>query len=93
VFVGSWQHIWLLTLPFVALFLPAIIIAIIASTIWPDEKVPLPPTLALPKWFSHLPHYRMLRHPEVGEVLFYGGPGVVEEDEESDKENAANQQQ
>ena len=47
---GSWTHVWVLALPFVAIILPGIIFAIIASTIWPDQKIRLPSSLGLPKW-------------------------------------------
>jgi len=85
---GSWQHFWILALPFVALFFPGIIIAIIASTIWPSEEVPLPASLVLPKWFRRLPHYRMLSHPDTRGVVFYGGgmPEVDLEDEDDQQD-------
>lgn len=66
---GSWQHVWVLALPFVAMIVPGIIIAIIASTIWPSEKVPLPKSLRLPPWFTRLPMYLFQRHPEMHRVL------------------------
>ena len=85
---GSWSHVWVLSLPFLALILPGIIIAIIAATIWPDEEIPLPATLALPKWFRRLPHYRMLRHPDAREVVLFGGPDFRDEGfEDEDKNN------
>jgi hypothetical protein len=79
---GSWQHVWVLCLPFIALIIPGVIIAVIASTIWPDEEVRLPSTLALPKWFRSLPHYRMMRHPE-GHVIFSMGSSDMEPEEEN----------
>jgi hypothetical protein len=84
---GSWAHIWILILPFVALFLPAIIIAIIAATIWPGSDVSLPATLGLPRWFRRLPHYRMLRDPEAREVMFYGGSEFIEDEPDFQIEN------
>lgn len=84
---GSWAHIWMLTLPFVALFLPAIIIAIIAATIWPDSEVSLPATLGLPRWFRRLPYYRMFRDPEAREAMFYGGSELVEDEPDFQIEN------
>lgn len=47
---GSWVYVWLLILPFVALFVPAILIGIVAATIWPNESPSLPSSLALPTW-------------------------------------------
>ncbi len=85
---GSWSYIWILTLPFVALFLPAIIIGIIAATIWPDSEVSLPTTLGLPQWFRRLPHYRMLRDPEVREAMFYGGSESFEYDSDVNTDNS-----
>lgn len=51
---GSWRGVWLLVLPFLALFVPVIIFAIVASTIWPDQGLSFPSTLSLPNWFRRL---------------------------------------
>jgi hypothetical protein len=51
---GSWAHVWLLALPFVALFAPAVIILVVAATLWPSDNVSLPESVCLPKWFGRL---------------------------------------
>lgn len=66
---GSWQNVWVLCLPFIALILPAVIIAIVASTIWPEQEVSLPQSLSLPKWFHSLSYYRILRHIPEGPMV------------------------
>jgi hypothetical protein len=68
---GSWQHVWVLTLPFFAIIFPGVIIAIVASTLWPSEKVPLPNTLALPRWFTRLPMYIFHHHPDMYRGAFF----------------------
>jgi hypothetical protein len=67
---GAWTHVWLLILPFVALFAPAIIIAIIASTVWPEGNLSFPDNLELPGWARRLA-FRETRMPNGpgGEVL------------------------
>jgi hypothetical protein len=55
---GSWQHVWLLALPFIALFLPAALIAIVASTLWPDEHPSFPRSLSVPDWARRLEFLR-----------------------------------
>ena len=58
---GSWDNVWLLALPFVALIIPTIIILIVASTIWPSGRPSFPRSLNLPDWFHFL---RFPRPPE-----------------------------
>jgi len=53
---GSWTHVWILLLPFVALLVPGIVVAIVALTIWPSENLRLPKGLILPTWFDRLMH-------------------------------------
>jgi len=87
---GSWQNIWVLCLPFIALVLPGVIIGIVASTIWPDQEVSLPQSLALPQWFRSLLRYRMLRHPE-GRMIMSIGPSEMDvAPNEDDKERSTN---
>lgn len=47
---GGWSLLWIFLLPFGALFLPAIIVAIVSSTIWPKGPQ-WPRTLNIPDWF------------------------------------------
>lgn len=58
---GSWANVWLLILPFVALFVPAMIVGIVAATIWPNATPELPATLSLPSWAQRLEFMRF--HP------------------------------
>jgi hypothetical protein len=51
---GAWKGVWLLLLPFVALFAPALIFIIVATTIWPDQGLSFPRALAVPEWFHRL---------------------------------------
>ena len=37
-----------------ALLVPAVIIVVIAFTVWPDERASLPASLCLPGWFDKL---------------------------------------
>ena len=68
---GAWTHAWLLILPFVALFAPAIMIVIIASTIWPEAAPPFPESLELPVWARRLAFRESRMHDGPrGEVLF-----------------------
>lgn len=39
---GSWENVWILVLPFVALIVPGVIIAVVGSTIWPKGKPTFP---------------------------------------------------
>lgn len=89
---GSWTHVWVLALPFVAIILPGIIIAIIASTIWPDQKIRLPSSLGFPKWFQELRVNQMLGLPRSRESLGEGNlSDVVKNLEGRDqKDNAPN---
>jgi len=85
---ASWQHVWVLMLPFVAMIAPAIIIAIIASTIWPSKKVSLPKSLRLPPWFTRMPMYIFHRHPEMQRELFLRYESEIRsKDEESVSED------
>lgn len=47
---GSWSNVWLLALPFLALALPAIIVGLVASTLWPKDELAFPASLCLPEW-------------------------------------------
>lgn len=47
---GGWSLLWISLLPIGALFLPGILVAIAASTIWPKGPQ-WPKTLKLPEWF------------------------------------------
>lgn len=89
---GSWQHAWVLAFPFVALIVPAIIIAIIASTIWPNEEVPLPKSLRFPQWFTRLPMSIFRRYPGMSRDLLFMYEGKVSsKEEESGSEKRSNQ--
>lgn len=55
--VGSWKHIWVLLLPFGALFIPAIVIALVAA-IWPDKSSSFADTLRAPAWYRKATHLR-----------------------------------
>lgn len=50
---GAWTNVWLLMLPFLALVIPSIIIAI-PMVVWEEMHKKFPSTLALPKWFQSL---------------------------------------
>jgi hypothetical protein len=50
---GSWRNGWLLSLPFIALGIALIIIAL-ATTIWPSGKPAFPRSLSTPSWFGSL---------------------------------------
>lgn len=65
----SWHNWWLLLLPVLALFVPAIIIAIVAGTIWPTGEPRLPATLGLPKWFIDLTNLHSARPPSFGDFV------------------------
>jgi hypothetical protein len=49
--MGGWQDVWIMALPLVALILPGVIFAVIASTVWPQSGVPFPKELTPPRWF------------------------------------------
>ena len=69
---GSWSHLWLLFLPFLALIIPMIIIAIIGATIWPESKTSIPNTLTPPSWFHQLVmKHRIYADPHVHEMFIY----------------------
>lgn len=48
---GSWDNVWLLGLPLVALIIPLIIVAVVGSTIWPSGRPSFPKSLSLPDWY------------------------------------------
>jgi hypothetical protein len=50
---GAWTNVWLLVLPFLALFIPSIIIAI-PMILWTEVHKKFPSPLELPKWFQSL---------------------------------------
>ena len=47
---GSWTHVWVLALPFMAFILPGIIIALIAATVWPRSN----DSLAIESWVTEV---------------------------------------
>jgi hypothetical protein len=53
---GSWTHVWVLILPFIALMVPPIIIFFVGGMIWPSKELRLPKGLILPPWFDRLMH-------------------------------------
>lgn len=62
---GSWENVWLVVLPLIALIVPLIIVALVATTIWPSGRPSFPSSLSLPRWFYSLrlpPH--LLRERE-----------------------------
>jgi len=50
--LGSWDSVWLMVLPIIALFLPLAISITVAETIWPKPQPPFPKEL-LPVRFRH----------------------------------------
>jgi len=65
---GSWQNVWLLALPFVALIIPLIIVALVAATIWPSGRPSFPSSLNPPSWFFSLRvPYHIFRNLELRE--------------------------
>ena len=66
---GSWDNVWLLALPVVAIVLPLVIIIGISSMVWPKPNVEFPREL-MPR-LKGLPPY--LRHE-----LLAGGPVMVD---------------
>lgn len=35
---GSWEHVWVLALPVLALILPLLIVGLVGATLWPSPK-------------------------------------------------------
>ncbi len=81
---GSWANVWLLILPFVALFVPAIMLAIVAATIWPNSSPELPSSLSLPSWAHRLEFMRY--HA----IEMHRDPRVMIEYEARQRENKSN---
>ena len=73
---GSWENIWVLTLPFIAFFLPLIGALVISETIWPTRtrRNSYPKELLPPRWIEMMPREELLLYPdfpvdEKGETL------------------------
>ncbi len=79
--VGTWFQVWILLLPIAALILPGIIVAIIASTIWPDSTPKFSDTLQTPAWFGRSINMRRIEHLDHGQLMFYGDEGESDEPE------------
>jgi len=47
---GGWSSLWIFLLPIAALFLPAIVVGLVASTVWPSGPR-WPGALSIPDWF------------------------------------------
>jgi len=56
--IGDWSRIWILLLPLAAIFIPAIILAIISSTLWPDNSPRFGESLKSPSWYRRARHMR-----------------------------------
>jgi hypothetical protein len=52
--MGDWSRLWVVALPVVVIFLPAILIAIVATTVWP-KGIAWPKAMTLPTWLRFLP--------------------------------------
>ncbi|HSU12533.1 hypothetical protein [Longimicrobium sp.] len=85
---GSWDYVWLLVLPVLAVLLPALLVSVIASTIWPDSEPNFPTELAPPRWFfGRLRSSRMHLYP--GDPDVYGWGVSIERNKLKEKSSSA----
>lgn len=69
---GSWDYAWLLILPILALFVPGLLVGVVASTIWPDSTFTFPSELTPPRWFFGRLRSDEIRHLRPDSPDMYG---------------------
>jgi len=77
--VGSWRNAWLLLMPFVALIIGGVLIALI-SNVWPNPKRRYPKALMFPHWFHPFPEYL---HAYRDEIIVHTAPARESKKEKS----------
>ncbi len=67
---GGWSLLWIFLLPFGVLFLPAIMVAVVSSTIWPKGPQ-WPRALGIPDWFvsTYAMREDIYRHRELDALI------------------------
>lgn len=64
---GSWEDVWLLALPLIAIVLPLVLTAVVAATIWPKDRITFPKELH-PRGFPFFgPYGSRILLPAVGD--------------------------
>jgi hypothetical protein len=68
-YVSTWKYLWVHLLPFGAILVPLLIIALVATTIWPGKAPEFADALHAPSWFRRMIHFRFIEGLEHADVI------------------------